>query len=227
MPQSQPPGFFVPSSTGKGRGLLVLHAWWGLNDTIRDISRRLAAEGFTTFAADLYHGKIATTVQEAETLGGQVDARQREVRAEIAQAVTYLSKHPQVTDPQIGVVALSLGGYYALTLSNDDPDHVRAVVLFYGSGAEDFKRSKAAYLGHFAELDSYEPPENARGLEKALREAGRPATVHIYPGAKHWFFEPDRPDAYNAAAARQAWERTVAFLKKELPSAKGTQSPRG
>lgn len=225
MPHPQPPGFLAGSATGKGRGLLVLHAWWGLNETVKAICRRFAAEGFTTFAPDLYRGKIATTIKEAETLGSQLDKNEAQARSDIAHAVTYLSERTDVVGPELGVVAASLGAYYALTLSNDDPDHVRAVVLFYGTGSVDFKRSKAAYLGHFAENDEFEPLANVRAVENALRAAGRPVTFHTYPGTGHWFFEPDRSDAYNAAAANLAWERTLAFLRKELPFTKGSQSP--
>ncbi len=215
----QPPGFLATPAAGiqKGRGLLVLHAWWGLNETIKTLCRRLAAEGFVVFAPDLYRGKIATTIKDAETLGGQLDQNAAQAKSDIADAVTYLSGRADLTGPELGVVGLSLGAYYALALSNADPDRVRAVVVFYGTGHADYSRSKAAYLGHFGENDDFEPASNVRSLESTLRAAGRPVTVHTYPGTGHWFLEQDRPDAYNEAAAKLAWERTVAFLREELP----------
>ena len=76
---------------------------------------------------------------------------------------------------------------------------------------------QAAYLGHFAEKDEFEPQSNVDLLEAALRRAGRPMTFHHYADAGHWFFEPDRSEAYNPAAASLAWDRTLAFLKR--PSA--------
>jgi carboxymethylenebutenolidase len=85
-------------------------------------------------------------------------------------------------------------------------------VLFYGSGHDTFAQARAAYLGHFAEHDPYEPPANAQALEAALNQAGRRVTVHLYAGVGHWFFEPDQA-AYNEAAARLAWDRTLAFLR--------------
>ena len=94
-----------------------------------------------------------------------------------------------------------------------DPDHIRSVVLFYGTGGGDFSTSRAAYLGHFAENDPYEPPAGVDELEESLRQAGRPVTFYRYPGTGHWFFEPDRTDAYNQAAATLAWERTLTFLR--------------
>jgi carboxymethylenebutenolidase len=87
------------------------------------------------------------------------------------------------------------------------------VVIFYGTGGDDFSNARADYLGHFAEEDEYEPQANVDNLEEALRRAGRSVTFYRYPGTGHWFFEPDRPQAYNQAAANLAWERTLAFLK--------------
>jgi carboxymethylenebutenolidase len=90
------------------------------------------------------------------------------------------------------------------------------VVVFYGTGPGDYSASRAAYLGHFAETDPYEPRENVDYLETALRAAGRPARMYHYPGTGHWFFEPDRSDAYRPAAATLTWRRTLAFLRKSL-----------
>ena len=78
----------------------------------------------------------------------------------------------------------------------------------------DFSASRADYLGHFAENDPYETQANVDSLETSLRRVGRPVTFYRYPGTGHWFFEPDRTEAYNAAAASLAWERTLAFLKR-------------
>ena len=115
------------------------------------------------------------------------------------------------------MIGFSLGAYYALQLSVDDPERVRAVALFYGTGDGDFSRAKATYLGHFAGVDPYEPAAEVDGLESKLKSAGRPVTFYRYEGLGHWFFERDRPDAYNEAASRLAWDRTVAFLREALP----------
>jgi carboxymethylenebutenolidase len=112
------------------------------------------------------------------------------------------------------VVAFSLGVYYALDLAAAHPELIRTVVLFYGSGDGDYASSKAAYLGHFAELDEFEPPANVQALEASLRSAGRPVTFYTYPGTGHWFFEPDVTQAYNPAAASLAWQRTLDFLRE-------------
>jgi carboxymethylenebutenolidase len=89
--------------------------------------------------------------------------------------------------------------------------------LFYGTGDGDYSTSHASYLGHFAADDPFEPPANVDALEAALKAAGRPVTFYRYPGVGHWFFEPDRADAYDEAAAALAWQRTLSFLKPATP----------
>ena len=217
MSPAQPDGYLALPAAGKGSPVLVLHAWWGLNDTIKSVCNRLAGEGFATFAADLYHGKVAKEIADAEKFGGEVDSNVEGAMAEVANAAAFIQERSGSGESGIAVVAFSLGGCYALNLSTRMPDTIRSVVLFYGTCGTfplDYGKSKADYLGHFAEKDPYEPPSNADGLEKSLRDAGRPVTFYNYPGADHWFFEPDRPAEYNPEAAKLAWERTLAFLKR-------------
>jgi len=213
MTANQPDGYLALPATGMGPAVLVLHAWWGLNDTIKAFCTRLAEAGFVVFAPDLYHGKVATTIADAEALGGALDANQQQAKAEIAVAVSFLNAQAGQSNGTLAVVGFSLGAYYALDLSATYSEHIESVVLFYGTGPVDFRNARAAYLGHFAENDPYEPQANVDELAEALRAAGRPLTFYHYPGTGHWFFEPDRADAYHVAAASLAWARTLAFLK--------------
>jgi carboxymethylenebutenolidase len=214
MTQSQPESYLAVPPTGKGPGVLVLHAWWGLNDFFRSFCDRLADAGYVALAPDLFSGKIARTVEEAEQHMSQWNEEQ-EVPPILLPAVADLSRHPAVTSHGFGVIGFSLGAYWALWLAQKKPELISSVSLFYGTngGDGDFSQSKAAFLGHFAENDPYEPPANVDGLEETLKRAGRPVTFHVYPGTGHWFCEPDRP-AYNPAAAILAWDRTLAFLKR-------------
>lgn len=212
MIHAQPQGFLAVPPGGTGSGVLVLHAWWGLNDTIKNICAHLSEAGFVAFAPDLYHGKIAHTIPDAETLRDALDGRYLQARTEIADAAKFLDER---TGGGIAVIGFSLGAYYALDLSVSDPDHVRSVVIFYGSGVDDFSNARARYLGHFAENDPFEPQASVEHLRESLERAGRPVTIHVYHDTGHWFFEPDRTDAYNEQAANLAWERTVEFLKQQ------------
>jgi carboxymethylenebutenolidase len=219
MTHSQPDGFLAVPPTGKepGHGVLVLHAWWGLNDTIKAFCTQLAESGFVAFAPDLYHGKVADTIADAETLGKALDANHLQAKADLADARKFLSERAEQTERGLAVIGFSLGAYFALDLSAVDPENIHSVVIFYGTQGDffsDFSGSKADYLGHFAENDEFEPLSNVNSLEESLRRAGRPVTFHVYSGTGHWFFEPDRPDAYNEAAASLAWDRTLAFLRR-------------
>jgi len=214
MTPSQPQGFLALPPSGKGQGVLVLHAWWGLNDIIKAFCTRLADSGFVAFAPDLYHGEVADNIADAETLGKALDTNHLHARAEIADATMFLNERAGQAERGLAVIGLSLGAYYALDLAAADPEHIRSVILFYGTGGGDFGNSRADYLGHFAEHDEFEPQSNVDGLEQSLRRAGRPVTFYRYSGTGHWFFEPDRPQAYNQAAASLAWDRTLAFLKR-------------
>jgi carboxymethylenebutenolidase len=220
MAPFQPQGFLAAPPLGKGPGVLVLHAWWGLNGTIKATCERLAEAGFTAFAPDLYHGRVADSIPDAEKLGSALDANYRQAKGEVAEAAMFLDERVGPTDRGLAVVAFSLGGFYALSLAAADPERIRSVVLFYGTEGtmgSDFSNSKAEYLGHFAENDVYETPSNVDSLEKSLKRLGRPVTFYRYSGTGHWFFEPDRPEAYDRAAASLAWERTLAFLKRSPP----------
>jgi carboxymethylenebutenolidase len=215
MPHPQPDGFLALPASGTGPGVLVLHAWWGLNETIKAVCTRLADAGFVAFAPDLYHGQVAKTIAEAEGLGGTVDYQQ--IKAEIAEAAHFLHEQAAPSDRGVAVIGFSLGAFFALALAAEAPKFVRAVVLFYGTEGtmdSDFSASQADYLGHFAANDEYEPPSNVALLAESLRRAGRPPTFHTYPDTGHWFFEPDVAQAYNPSAASLAWERTLAFLNR-------------
>ncbi len=218
MSPTQPDGYLAMPPTGKGNGVLVLHAWWGLNDTIKAFCTRLAESGFVAFAPDLYHGKVANNIADAEALVRALNTNHLQARAEIAEATMFLSERAGQAERGLAVIGFSLGAYYALDLSNAHPKHIRSVVIFYGTGADDFSNSKADYLGHFAENDPYEPKPNVDSLEETLKRAGRPVTFHIYGGTGHWFFEPDRTNAYHQAAASLAWDRTLAFLRRSSTS---------
>ena len=211
MASARPDGYLAVPQAGKGPGILVLHPWWGLNDTIKGVCDRLAQEGYVAYAPDLYHGEIATTIAEAETLSNKLDSAR--AKADVLAGEAYLREHAK--GDAIGVLGFSLGANFAFALSVWEPEHVRAVVVFYGSGEFDFSKARAKYLGHYAETDPYEG-EWVGVTENALKKGGRDYEFHTYKGTGHWFFEPDRTDAYRKEAADLAWKRTLQFYKREL-----------
>src|SRR2546428_8492144 len=109
-----------------------------------------------------------------------------------------------------------MGAFWSLWLAQELPADVAAVVLFYGTGDGNYSRIKAAFLGHFAETDEFESAAAVRDLEKGLRARVKDLTCYTCRGTTHWFFEKDRPDAYDASAGKLAWQRTIGFLTREL-----------
>src|SRR5512143_3674995 len=122
MTPPQPQGFLAVPPSGKGPGVLVLHAWWGLNDTIKAFCTRLAESGFVAFAPDLYHGKVANNIADAETLGKALDTNYLQARAEIAEATRFLNERVGQAERGLAVIGLSLGAYYALVLAAAGPE---------------------------------------------------------------------------------------------------------
>jgi carboxymethylenebutenolidase len=215
------PGYLATPDGGTGPGVVVLHAWWGLTEPFRQVCDRLAEAGFVALAPDLYRGKTATTVEDAEALATSLNGEQERVDSDIRAAVQFVRQNSTASPADgrgaFGVIGFSLGGAYALDMSVTLPEEIAAVVIFYATYTGlDFRRAQAAYLGHFAEDDPFEPAESVAQLERELQEADKRATFYTYPGTTHWFFEPNRPDAYNAEATALAWERTLAFLNAQL-----------
>jgi carboxymethylenebutenolidase len=193
-----------------GPGLLVLHAWWGLKPFFKDLCDRLAEQGFTTLAPDLFQGQIAETIEAAEKLVKTSDDQV------IGETVIAARDHLQaLTKGKIGVMGFSFGAAWSLVAAMRDPDKIAATVLFYGVYEVDFSKVRSRILGHYSDRDEWEPLEGAQEMESAMKAAGLDVTLHIYPGVSHWFVESDRPE-YDPAAAQLAWERTFAFLKENL-----------
>lgn len=203
----------VPPEGRQGPGVLVLHAWWGLNETFRSVCDRLADDGFVGLAPDLFgDGRVVTTPADAEARVQSADWSAMEGRAEAG--LDALLAHPALLGRQVGVVGFSLGAFNALGLSRRRPE-IGAVVAYYGTNGGDFSGSHAAYLGHFVPGDEWEADEDVDALAAAIRSAGREFVLHRYPGTRHWFVEPDRPE-YDPEAAALAWDRTIAFLRENL-----------
>jgi carboxymethylenebutenolidase len=202
----------VPAS-GSGPGLLVLHAWWGLNPFFKNLCDRLALAGFVALAPDLNEGEVAVTVDEAQRLmAGRDRGRTRNA---VLAALDALRAQPGVQPGGLGALGFSMGASWAAYLAAARPDDLAAVVLFYGTQIAEFAAARAAFQGHFAENDEWESAADVQRMKEALEAAGRPAIFYSYPGTEHWFFENDRPE-FNRLAAQMAWERTLSFFGRHL-----------
>jgi carboxymethylenebutenolidase len=203
---------FAPHS-GVGPGVLVLHPWWGLNQTILDYAARLAGEGFVVLAPDLFDGETADTIEGAETLSQRHEGSDEEQIALEQRALGAAAWLTERTGGSIAALGFSFGAGYALWLGRKMPEQVAAIVIYYGTGGP--VDGKAPVLGHFATDDPFETAESIDDLEKQLTDQQREGTILRYDGARHWFAEQDRPE-YDAPAAAMAYSRTLHFLNRHL-----------
>ena len=204
---------YLASPENSGPGILVLHAWWGLKPFFKQVCDQLAEHGYVAFAPDLYQGKIAATIDEAKTFHTEFEQNGSEFMSDTVEAAqNYLSN--LCAGKPTGVMGFSMGAAWSMIVAANEPN-VSTVVLFYGAYAPDLNQMKAKVLGHFAEVDEWEPLDGVQAMEKDLQAAGVDVTLHIYPGVAHWFMESDRPE-YDSSAASLAWERTFEFLNSSL-----------
>ncbi len=204
-------GYLALPSQREGPGVIVLHAWWGLNQFFRDLCDRLAAEGFVAFAPDLNEGKVAKTVDEAKQVMSELNFERK--KAVAAALVDFMRARPEVRKGPLSLIGFSMGAAWSLVLADEHPGDIRRVVLFYGVGEADFTKVKADILGHFSDSDEWEPLDGIRAMEQDMHSAGLEPVFHIYPKVQHWFFEQDRPE-FEPQAAEVAWRRTVDFLRQ-------------
>ncbi len=212
-------GYLAPAADGAGLGVVVIQEWWGLVPHIRDVCDRLAAEGFTALAPDLYHGHTVPPGEPDEAAKVAMGLYMERAARDMAGAAEYLAGHDAVRGNGLGVIGFCLGGDLALFLATVRPDLVKAVVPFYGIPGErepDWSRLEAPVEGHYAEDDDMAGPQVASDLEAKLSALGKEVRMFVYPGTRHAFFNDTRPEVYDADAARQAWIRTLEFLRAKL-----------
>ncbi len=203
----------VPAA-GKGPGVLVIQEWWGLVGHIKSVCDRFAAAGFSALAPDMFHGKTASEPDGAGKLFMALNIAQAE--KDLRGAASYLLQHSSTA--KLGAVGFCMGGQLALFAATLNPS-VGACVNFYGihpNVKPDYSRLSGPVLGLFAEKDQFVNPTAARALDVAIKGAGRQSEIHIYPGVDHAFFNDERADVYNKAAAEDAWKRTTDFFRKHL-----------
>jgi len=210
-------GYLALPAETNAPGVLVLHAWWGLNPFFKSLCDRLASEGFAVFAPDLNNGRVAGTVEEAKQIMSELEFERKQAIA--AASPDFLLSRPEVRKEALSLIGFSMGAAWSLVLASQRPEDIGKVVLFYGTDSTEFSKIEADILGHYSDVDEWEPLDQVRIMEADMRTAGLKPTFHIYPNTNHWFFEEDRPE-YNSQAAGLAWTRTLEFLRGQEVNSK-------
>lgn len=221
-------GFFaLPPGGEECPGVVVLQEAFGVNDHIRDVCRRLAAEGCAALAPELYHRAGPHRVFDYGDFGAVRpllnDLSNDGLETDLEAAIGFLRGEPRVEKSLVSAVGFCVGGFVAfLTACRTD---VAASVCFYGGGIvrrrpgarmtpllAEAGRIRCPVLGLFGGDDASIPAEDVAALSDRLAALGKPAEIVTYPGAGHGFF-CDRRDSYRPEAAKEAWRRTLAWLE--------------
>jgi len=206
-------GYLAKPASGSGKGVIVFQEWWGLNDNIKGIADRFAAEGFVALAPDMYHGKLTAEPDEAGKLLMALNIEQ--AAKDAAGAIQYVKG---ITGGPVGTVGFCMGGALSLFAACNNGKDVGACIDYYGGHPAikyNFAGLTAPVLGFWAENDGF-ANANQPVIEAGTKEAGVPYEGITYPGTGHAFFNEEHEGTFNKAAADDTWNRALAFYRANL-----------
>lgn len=204
-----------PDSEEALPGIVVLQEWWGLNEHIKDVTRRFAEQGYVALAPDLYKGVVATEPDEARKLVMELDME--EAVREIQRAIGFLLEQDYVGGENAGIVGFCMGGRLVL-MTAIQAENLGAAIAFYGSPLEPDQAAavNAPLLGLYGSEDGGIPVDAVMTMGDALTDADIEHEIHVYEGAQHAFFNDTRESSYDAEAAADAWERALSWFSTHL-----------
>lgn len=206
-----------PDTEGKARaGVILIHAWWGLDQRMQSAAEQLASQGYVVLAVDLFRGQVTRERPVAARLADIADADAGGRLSNLEQAVNYLTSVQHVS--AIGVVGWSMGGRWAFRLASDLPQAINALVTFYAppyTEPSELAPLRMPILAFFGGRDPFVPAQVVAKFQWAAGLANTRADIHVYPGAQPGFDNPDST-AYNALDAADAQRQLTAFLAAHL-----------
>ena len=204
----------LPGDPGPCPGVVVIHEASGLNDNIRDICRRFAAEGYAALGVDLFEGRNRAVCIARMFAGAVARNLDHYGVPALKAALGRLAARPEVDAARIGAVGFCLGGSIELSWACTD-NRLTAIAPFYGAAPRPRKaiRRMCPVVGSWPDKDF--TTKAAAVLETELTAAGIAHDLKVYPGAKHAFFN-DQWRAYHPAAAADSWQRVLAFFAEHV-----------
>ena len=195
--------------------MIVIHEIWGLVDHIKDVSARLAGQGYVVLAVDLFDGKTLTRLEDGRKFREQLT--EEKILADLNGGHAYLKSLEDVNPKRIGSIGFCMGGGLSLLLACRNPE-IAATVVFYGrnpSPIDLVKNLTCPILCNYAGADLAISTADIDLLKSTLTRFGKTFDVKVYPGAPHGFFNDTR-ESYRPEAAKDAWERVLAFYGRYL-----------
>lgn len=202
-----------PSTEGEYPAVVMIHEWWGLNDNIKEMAKKLASHGYSVLAVDLYNNQIGTTSEEARKLVTAFDSI--EGLNNMEAAIEYLKTTQSATS--VGSIGWCFGGGQSLNLALENKE-IDATVMYYGQVTSDSQRlSNITWpvLGIFAELDKGIPVDAVEKFRGELDNLGIDNEIIIYSGVDHAFANPSG-ERYAPDESKDAWNKTIQFFDKNL-----------
>ncbi len=201
--------------------VIMIHEWWGLNDNIRAMAERLAAEGYIVLAVDLFGGKSATRPEAARELMSRAVENRDSLTSNIEQAYAFVTETAGA--PRVASLGWCFGGGWSLNTAMLFPADLDAAVIYYGQVTDDEDKLSmldVPILGLFGSEDRGIKLESVRRFEEALERLDKDYEIQVYEGAGHAFANPSGNN-FNAEYAEDAWKRTLDFLRDRLAPGSG------
>ncbi len=193
---------------------MVIHEAFGLNDNIRDVSRRFADAGYVALAVDLFSGSSRALCMARFMRGMIFDSLDHGALRDLRSALDGLARQPYVDEERLGAIGFCMGGGLAIAWACTD-DRLGAIAPFYGMNPRPLEAvaRSCPVVGSYPEKDF--TAQTGRKLDARLGRHDVPRDIKVYPGARHSFFN-DRGRAHDPAASEDAWRRTLAFFGEHL-----------
>ncbi len=200
-----------PKGDGPFPGIVIIHELFGLNENIKDIARRFADEGYVAFAVDLFAGRNRAICMFRFMGGLLLNSLNNGGVHDLKAALTFLSAEPGVNDARLGAVGYCMGGSFAIAWACTD-DRLKAIAPYYAGNPRPLEAVArlCPVVGSYPDKDF--TTKQGQKLDVELERYHVPHDIKIYPGAKHSFFNDTLKDNYNEAAAKDSWERVLAFF---------------
>ena len=196
--------------------VIMIHEWWGLDDSVRAKADRLAAAGYIVFAVDLFGGKTATTPSAARALMLSVVEDPESANEKLRSAYRFVSETAGA--PAVATLGWRFGGTWSMNTALLLPDDIAAVVIYYAQVTADEEKLgpvSAPVLGLFAGDDISVKRESVEAFRGALQRLRKDFDIQIYDGVRQGFANEDATN-YDRDAADDAWQRMLEFLHRHL-----------